>query len=105
MTTQENILARIAQASDHYIPDFSGPWNMANELKDWRVYIVHDPCHDTAEFRDNRNTVIAMHKVRGVFKILGRELPMKFAKSLARGRVAVFVSDRKAQSPALVEGP
>jgi hypothetical protein len=51
----------------------------------WAVYVSHDPCHDGDKFVDDRNTVIALYRKKGVFKILGRELPANLAYQLARG--------------------
>jgi hypothetical protein len=53
----------------------------------WAVYISHDPCHDHDDFVADRNTVIAIHRLNGTFRILGRELDRKFALRLARGLV------------------
>lgn len=55
----------------------------------WAIYISHDPCHDNARKRsvlgDDRSTVIAFHRSKGTFRIIGRELPKKLALKLARG--------------------
>lgn len=54
----------------------------------WSVYISHDPCHDDGKgFVDDRNTVIALHRLSGTFKIIGRELDRKYALRLARGLI------------------
>lgn len=62
----------------------------------WSVYVSHDPCHDCTydesretsvcmATRQDRNTVIALHRRRGSFRIIGRELPTDFAYALANG--------------------
>lgn len=52
----------------------------------WAIYISHDPCHDGRSRKANRNTVLAFHRSKGTFKILGRELPLKLARAIATGR-------------------
>lgn len=58
----------------------------------WAIYISHDPCHDGLGIRGkgykaDRNTVLAVHRTNGTFKILGRELPMKRAREIALGEI------------------
>lgn len=48
----------------------------------WTVYISHDPCHDSGDFRDDRNTVVAFHRITEEFRIIGRELPRDYAMKL-----------------------
>jgi hypothetical protein len=54
----------------------------------WSVYISHDPCHDDGKGSvADRNTVIAIHRWNGTFRIIGRELDRKYALKLARGLI------------------
>jgi len=59
----------------------------------WSVYISHDPCHDEGKgwwgrgFVDDRNTVLAIHRMNGTFRVIGRELDRKFALRLAKGLI------------------
>jgi len=53
----------------------------------WAIYISHDPCHDRRGHKANRHTVLAVHRLNGTFKILGRELPLKHARALAKGEL------------------
>jgi hypothetical protein len=51
----------------------------------WSVYVSHDPCHDDGRNRYDRNTVIALHRWNGQYRIIGRELPRNRALRLAKG--------------------
>lgn len=53
----------------------------------WAIYISHNPCHDDIGYREDRNTVIAFHRTKGIFRIIGRELPKKFARRVAEGEI------------------
>ena len=67
-----------------YVPEGRG-WDRAHA---WAIYISHDPCHDPDKTtKVDRNTVIAFHRKKGIFKVIGRELRYKYAKSLALGDV------------------
>ena len=84
---QQRLHVRLASGKTEGLPQFSGPWHQASEMEDWRIFIVHDPCHDDDEgFVDDRNTVIGLHDGDGTYRIIGRELPYEFACALAEGK-------------------
>lgn len=96
--TTKNILKRIRFAGGSLPPTFVGmefvryvrdPKTMGYKDPDvdfaWSVYISHDPCHDGHGRKDDRNTVIAFHRNNQLFRIIGRELPLKLAKKIAKG--------------------
>jgi hypothetical protein len=59
---------------------------MVCEMQGWRIYVVHNPCHDDGEgFVDDRNTVIALHQTKELWRIIGRELPREMSLEIARG--------------------
>jgi hypothetical protein len=82
------LLDRIAEAEGNTgLPQFSGEWEWTSEIQGWKVYIVHDPCHDDDEgFVDDRNTVIAMSSTKGLWRIIGRELPRELSLKIAKGQ-------------------
>ena len=85
---EQTLITRINEGQSAGLPDLSGPWEHVGDVEDWRVYIVHDPCHDRVEesYVDDRNTVIALHSERGIWRILGRELNRDLALDIASGR-------------------
>lgn len=88
MTPDEKrrLFARIDEGKSSLLPQFSGHWEHVNTLASWRIYIVHDPCHDGGDFQDDRNTVVALHDGHGLWRIIGRELPYELALDIAEGR-------------------
>lgn len=101
-------LGLILNATDHSIPQMDGakfvrfvpdPWDPAlhpeEQLFAWAIYICHDTCHDApwqsapvleqndapAHYAD-RNVVIALHRCRGIFRVIGRELDTKTAMNI-----------------------
>ena len=62
-----------------YVKEGTGP----DSDFSWAIYISHDPCHDHENFLADKNTVIAFHRKNGSFRLIGRELPMKLALSIA----------------------
>ena len=80
------LLERIENGQSDTLPRFAGPWELANEIGPWRVYLIHDPCHDEYIGRqDDRNTVIAFHSYQGSWRIIGRELDHDLAMKIACG--------------------
>lgn len=88
MTDEEKarLLARIENGKTDLLPTFSGHWDYVRTVERWRVYVVHDPCHDRDSFVDDRNTVIALHDGEGLWRIVGRELNRDLAEEIADGR-------------------
>lgn len=83
---QVRLLGRIKAGKTGLLPQFSGHWKHVETVESWRVYIVHDPCHDGEGHEDDRNTVIALHNGDGLFRIIGRELDLELAEAIAEGR-------------------
>jgi hypothetical protein len=103
----DRVLERINQATDafpsmmsgsiEYVCHVSDPESMSfddqqagEHMFAWAVYIVHDPCHDWrdsqgCEVQADQNTVLALHRTNGQFRIIGRELCRVFALQIALG--------------------
>lgn len=82
----DRVLDRIKNGQPSALPQFAGSWDLVNTLGPWRIYLIHDPCHDDFIGRkDDRNTVIALHDEKGIWRILGRELDQVFAMKIACG--------------------
>lgn len=82
------LLDKIENGESLLLPDISSEWILVSIVEDWKIYIVHDSCHDNDEknYVADRNTVIAMN-ADGLWTIIGRELPFKYAVKIAKGHV------------------
>ena len=83
-SVEDTVLGRIRGAQSELLPQVEGSWTPGP----WRIFIVHDPCHDDDEdedYRSDRNTVIALHDEEGIWRIIGRELDQDLALKIARG--------------------
>lgn len=86
-----NLIERIKNGQKDNIPNFVGMTCILsfydNNMEEfWNVYLSHDPCHDSATFTDDRNTVVAISK-SGRMSIIGRELNKRHALKIAKGLI------------------
>jgi hypothetical protein len=92
---RQRLLKCIKKANGNLPPDFEGMIfvQFVREGRGfdadfaWAIYISHNPCHDRIGYKDDRNTVIAFHRTKGIFRIIGRELPKKLARKIAEGEI------------------
>lgn len=109
ITALTTVLGQILWATDHslprmdgakfirYVPDLEDP-TLEPEEKPfaWAVYVCHDVCHDAPwepetpphhwdnpAYYDDRNVVVAFHRNRGLFRVIGRELDTQTAMNVA----------------------
>lgn len=85
----KNLLRRIKHGQQDHLP-YLRDAKLVRCVRDqpnqrtWHVYIAHDRCHDRENFRDDRNTVLALSD-HGQWRIIGRELDTKLANEIASG--------------------
>lgn len=85
--TSQVLLDKIENGQSLLLPDVSAKWNLSSIIGEWNIYIVHDSCHDDEKnYVADRNTVIAMNTNLGLWRIIGRELPLKEAVKLFKGK-------------------
>lgn len=84
--TSQFILDKIENGQSVLLPDISSEWILISIVENWKIYIVHDSCHDSKTYLADRNSVIAMNVNLGLWRIIGRELPFKHAVKLAKGQ-------------------
>jgi hypothetical protein len=83
---RKRLFERIDEGQSRMLPQFSGSWMHVTTVASWRIYVVHDPCHDDGDVSSDRHTVMALHDGHGLWRILGRELPYQQALDIAEGR-------------------
>lgn len=43
---KDRLFTRLDEGQSKLLPMFAGSWKHVNTVASWRIYIVHDPCHD-----------------------------------------------------------
>jgi len=81
------LLDKIENGQSVSLPDVSSEWILISIVENWKIFIVHDSCHDSEKYSADRNSVIAMNINLGLWRIIGRELPIKYAVKLAKGQI------------------
>jgi hypothetical protein len=109
ITALTTVLGPILWSTDHSIPRMDGARfiRFVHDPEDptlrpeerpfaWAVYVCRDTCHDapwgtqqpphywdSPAYYADRNVVIAFHRRRGLFRVIGRELDTKTAMNMA----------------------